>query len=115
MAKYTKEELIDKMMTCIEILSSNMCNDKLYIMFVVTEFLMYHSAYFSDILIANKATTLSYLACGEYVYEYRNSFAHSNKLSHLIELIRNMANYSDDIIMIFPDSIRLKVLNALCI
>lgn len=115
MAKMTKEELLNKMYNCITILKSELCKDKLFILFVIAEFVRYYSALESGKLVPNKLVVSNYVEFGNVLYNYRNSFAHSCDIYELWDLLESLSAYKNEIVELFPDEIKYKILNALSI
>lgn len=87
MGVLTVQEIETKMRNCLNTLVSKECTDKLYIVFVVCEYLKYVAASKYDIHTANKSALSTVFNFGKTVMLYRNAFAHSESTSELLSVI----------------------------
>lgn len=115
MSKMTKEQLLSKINNCIEILKSNQCTDRFYVLFIICEYVRYFAALDSEKLIPNKQVTSTYFSFGLDLFNFRNSFAHSESIDVLNELFDKSVTNKRNFIKLFPDELKNKILNTLSI
>lgn len=113
MGELTIKILREKMHDCILMLSSDECNDRLYIIFIVCEYLKYVAASKYDIHTANKSALSTVFNFGKTVMLYRNAFAHSESTSELLSVIDKLREYSNEICSEFTGNVYFKVYGAL--
>lgn len=113
MGVLTIQEIENKIRNCLSTLASKECTDKLYIIFVVCEYLKYVSALKYDIHTANKAALSTVFDFGKVVMLYRNAFAHSESIEYLSEIINELRESSNVICSEFSGDIYFKVYDAL--
>lgn len=106
-------DIKSKMSNCLDILASDLCTDKLYIIFVVCEYLKYVAALKYTAHTANRSALISVYSYGDSVVAYRNAFAHSESAERLLSLIVNLKNSMNDICSEFSGDVYFKVYDAL--
>lgn len=107
------DEIQSKINNCLNILSSDLCTDRLYIIFVACEYLKYTAALKYNVHAANRAALASVYNFGYDVLAYRNAFAHSDSIKKLLSLIDNLKNSMNAICSEFSGDIYFKVYDAL--
>jgi hypothetical protein len=113
MGSLSLEEIEKKIENCYSILSSKLCIDRLYIIFVVCEYLRYKAAFKDSEHHANSSSIGCLDGIDKSVYAYRNAFAHSDSLSSLFQIIGTLAGYSGNICYYFDKSIHEKIIDAI--
>ena len=109
----TIHEIENKIRNCLDTLASKECTDKLYIMFVVCEYLKYVAALKYDLHTANKSALSTVFDFCKTVMLYRNAFAHSESTSELLSIIDKLREYSNEICSEFTGDVYFKVYDAL--
>lgn len=109
----TIHEIENKIRNCLDTLASKECTDKLYIVFVVCEYLKYVAALRYGVHAANKAALFTVFSFGKTVMLYRNAFAHSESTSELLSTIDKLREYSNEICSEFSGDVYFKVYDAL--
>ena len=109
----TIHEIENKMHNCLDTLSGKECTDKLYIVFVVCEYLKYVAALKYDLHTANKLALSTVFDFGKTVMLYRNAFAHSEITSELLSIIDKLREFSNEICSEFTGDVYFKVYDAL--
>lgn len=113
MGELTIEILKEKMNDCILMLSSVECTDRLYIIFIVCEYYKYYAAYTQEFHCPNNESLRKAFKFGDTAAKYRNSFAHSDNLNMLLNLLGKLKESKNDICKEFTGDVYLKVYNAL--
>ena len=113
MGVLTIHEIENKIRNCLDTLAGKECTDKLYIVFVVCEYLKYVAALKYDLHTANKVALSTVFDFGKTVMLYRNAFAHSESTSELLSIIDKLREFSNEICSEFSGDIYFKVYDAL--
>ncbi len=113
MGVLTIQEIENKIRNCLDTLTGKECTDRLYIMFVVCEYLKYVAALKYDLHTANKSALSTVFDFGKTVMLYRNAFAHSESTSELLSVIDMLREYSNEICSEFTGDVYFKVYDAL--
>lgn len=113
MGVLTVQEIENKIRNCLDTLAGKECTDKLYIVFVVCEYLKYVAALKYDLHTANKSALSTVFDFGKTVMLYRNAFAHSESTSELLSIIDKLREFSNNICSEFSGDIYFKVYDAL--
>lgn len=114
MGKMDIQQIKDKISNCLSILASDKCTDILYIIFVVCEYFKYNAALQHVSNCANTRALRDIFEFGEIIAEYRNSFAHSESIDCLSEIIDKLREYSNEICSEFETGdVYFKVYDAL--
>ena len=113
MGVLTIHEIENKIRNCLDTLAGKESTDKLYIVFVVCEYLKYVAALKYDLHTANKSALSTVFDFGKTVMLYRNAFAHSESTSELLSVIDKLREYSNEICSEFTGDVYFKVYNAL--
>lgn len=113
MGKMDIQQIKDKISNCLSILSSGKCTDMFYVIFVVCEYFKYSAALQHVSNCANTRALRDIFEFGEIIAEYRNSFAHSESMKYLSEIVDKLREYSNEICSEFSGDIYFKVYDAL--
>ena len=113
MGKMDIQQIKDKISNCLSILSSGKCTDMFYVVFVVCEYFKYSAALQHVSNCANTRALRDIFEFGEIIAEYRNSFAHSESMKYLSEIIDKLREYSSEICSEFTGDVYFKVYDAL--
>lgn len=113
MGVLTIHEIENKMRNCLDTLASKECTNRLYIVFVVCEYLKYVVALKYDLHTANKLALSTVFDFGKTVMLYRNAFAHSESMSELLSIIDKLREFSNNICSEFTGDVYFKVYDAL--
>lgn len=113
MGVLTIHEIENKIRNCLDTLAGKECTDRLYIVFVVCEYLKYVAALKYDLHTANKLALSTVFDFGKTVMLYRNAFAHSESTSELLSVIDKLREYSNEICSEFSGDVYFKVYDAL--
>ena len=112
MGVLTIHEIENKMRNCLDTLASKECTNRLYIVFVVCEYLKYVAALKYDLHTANKSALATVFDFGKTVMLYRNAFAHSESTSELLSIIDKLREFSNNICSEFTGDVYFKVYDA---
>lgn len=113
MGVLTIHEIENKMRNCLDTLASKEYTNRLYIVFVVCEYLKYVAALKYDLHTANKSALATVFDFGKTVMLYRNAFAHSESTSELLSIIDKLREFSNNICSEFTGDVYFKVYDAL--
>lgn len=113
MGVLTIHEIENKMRNCLDTLASKECTNRLYIVFVVCEYLKYVAALKYDLHTANKSALATAFDFGKTIMLYCNAFAHSESTSELLSIIDKLREFSNNICSEFTGDVYFKVYDAL--
>ena len=101
------------MNNCLELLLSECCKDRLFIIFVIAEYFRYLAALLSDSCVPNNSFISKEFKFGKTLFLYRNAFAHSENVIVLDALCADLVKARESICSYFSGDVYLKVYDAL--